>query len=78
MCIEGKCIGGLYNIEMTGRGLFWICLDVFVSPLNIPLNYRNMFLIFATQRERPRMLTNTYGCLAISLRSLRIGGELHS
>jgi hypothetical protein len=25
-----------------------------------------------------RMLTNTYECLAITLRSLRIGGELHS
>ena len=30
-------------------------------------NFRSMFLIFATPRERPRMLTNTYECLAITL-----------
>ena len=41
-------------------------------------NFRNMFLIFATPHERPRILTNTYECLAITLWSLRIGGELHS
>ena len=41
-------------------------------------NFRNMFVIFATPHERPRMLTNTYECLAITLRPLRIGGELHS
>ena len=38
-------------------------------------------IIFATPHERPRMLTNTYDyyeCLAITLRSLQIGGELHS
>ena len=38
-------------------------------------------IIFATPHERPRMLTNTcdyYECLAINLRSLLIGGELHS
>ena len=35
-------------------------------------------IIFASPHERPRMLTNTYECLAITLRSLRIGGELHS
>ena len=38
-------------------------------------------ILFATPHERPRMLTNTYECLAItlwSLRSLRIGVELHS
>ena len=41
-------------------------------------NLRNRFLIFATPHERPRMLTNIYECLAITLRSLRIHGELHS
>ena len=41
-------------------------------------NFRNMFLIFATPHERPRMLTNSYECLAITLRSLQIDGELHS
>ena len=35
-------------------------------------NCRNQFLIFATPHERPRMLTNIYECLAITLRSLRI------
>ena len=41
-------------------------------------NFRNRFLIFATPHERPRMLTKIYECLAITLRSLRIDGELHS
>ena len=41
-------------------------------------NFRDRFLIFATPHERPRMLTNIYECLAITLRSLRIDGELHS
>ena len=39
--------------------------------------FRNRFLIFATPHERPRMPTNIYECLAITLRSLRIDGELH-
>ena len=43
-----------------------------------PPNFRNWFLIFATPHERPQMLTNIYECLAITLRSLRIDGELHS
>ena len=34
-------------------------------------NFRNRFLIFATPHEIPRMLTNIYECLAITLRSWR-------
>ena len=34
-------------------------------------NFRNWFLIFATPHEIPRMLTNIYECLAITLRSWR-------
>ena len=30
-------------------------------------NFRSMFLIFASSREWPRILTNTYECLAITL-----------
>ena len=41
-------------------------------------NFRNRLLIFATPHERPRMITNIYECLVITLRSLRIDGELHS
>jgi hypothetical protein len=43
--------------------------------------FRNIFLnyvLFATPLKWQRMLTNTYECLAITLRSLRVGGELHS
>jgi hypothetical protein len=48
---------------------------------DIRQEFRNMFLnyfLFATLHKWQRMLTNTYKCLAITLRSLRIGGELHS
>jgi hypothetical protein len=63
---------------------YYVCLRM---PLlrkqweyDIRQEFRNMFLnyvLFVTPHKWPRMLTNTYECLAITLRWLRIGGELH-
>ena len=39
-------------------------------------NFRNMFLIFATPHERPRMLTNTYECLAIICDHYELMGKI--
>ena len=36
-------------------------------------NFRSMFLIFVKPQNRARMLTKAYECLAITLRSMRIG-----
>ena len=40
-------------------------------------NYRSLFLISVTPQNRARMLMIACECVAITLRSLRIGGELH-
>ena len=41
-------------------------------------NFRSMFLIFVKPQNRARMLTKANECLAITLRSMRIGCECHS
>ena len=70
-----KCLANNKNgLRMVTNMSEWLqicCEYAFLT------NFRSMFLIFVTPQNRVRMLTKAYECLAITLRSLRIVGELH-